>query len=99
VNYFPRLASKHDPPDLYFLNNWDYRHEPRVPNFFPPFSNLEEKSFGQSLLYKTLPHPEAFPFPFNFLSKNPFPYPPYVLFSTCLFVLICKFLDLGPIFL
>jgi hypothetical protein len=27
----PRLASNHDPSDLYLLSSWDYRHEPLAP--------------------------------------------------------------------
>jgi hypothetical protein len=32
VNYLPRLALNHNPPDLCLLSSWDYRHEPLVPS-------------------------------------------------------------------
>jgi hypothetical protein len=31
ANFLPRLASNHDPPDICFLSNWDYRCEPLCP--------------------------------------------------------------------
>jgi hypothetical protein len=32
VNYFPGVASNHDPPDLRLPNTKDYRYEPPVPS-------------------------------------------------------------------
>jgi hypothetical protein len=27
VNFLPTMMSMHDPPDLYLLSSWDYKHE------------------------------------------------------------------------
>jgi hypothetical protein len=31
MNYLPRLALNHNPPDFCFLSSWDYRCEPLAP--------------------------------------------------------------------
>jgi hypothetical protein len=36
ANFLPVLASNHNPPNLYLLNSWDYRHEP--PCLYPSWS-------------------------------------------------------------
>jgi hypothetical protein len=33
MNYLPKVALNHDPPDLCLLSSWDYRREPLVPYF------------------------------------------------------------------
>jgi hypothetical protein len=37
INYLPRLASNHDPPDLCLLSSWDCRSEPPVPGCYIVF--------------------------------------------------------------
>jgi hypothetical protein len=66
MNYLPRLALNHDPPDCCLLRSWDYRREPQEPvsiiTLFPQLPtvpkdstltesiNCRSKIFGKKLL-------------------------------------------------
>jgi hypothetical protein len=53
ANFFPGLASNHDPPNPYPLNRWDYGCEPPHPDLFACVSwdNFSNKLLGTWILF------------------------------------------------
>jgi hypothetical protein len=52
-NYFPGLASNHHPPDVRFLNSWDYRREPPLPAVSASLSKTVNFPDSRALLCPT----------------------------------------------
>jgi hypothetical protein len=48
MNYLPKLASNHDPPNVILPNSWSYRREPRVPSCRHPFLLYFGLAFAQA---------------------------------------------------
>jgi hypothetical protein len=46
MNFFLRMAFNCDPPELNLPSSWDYRCEPRVPDFALGFKDAKVRSQG-----------------------------------------------------
>jgi hypothetical protein len=68
MNYLPRLASNHNPPDLCLPNSWDHRGEPPAgtPELIVVFVlGMEPRALGMPVkCVTTEPHPPAHTFSF-----------------------------------